>query len=181
MPSQAFSAAALAVACTAGLAGCAADRVVGVKSGAAAATLPAGPPPSCRFSVKAITDLRGHAGLGTLVNTRVDGAGFAQWFAEGVAAVPGNTAAPGTAPVELHIEVLKAYIQSLGTAKSANLVVKVSVTGEGAVPSAKTYRGVDASINWSNSESEVQAAFDAALASLRQQMSADAAGWCKAA
>jgi len=178
-PLHALSATAITVACMAGLAGCAADRVQGVKPGQAAATAPAGPVPSCRFSVKAVVDSRDQADLGSLFKTRVDGEGFAQWFADGIASIPGHATTP--APVELHIEVLKAYIQSLGTAKSANLVVKVKVAGDGAIPSTKTYRGVDASINWSNSESEVQAAFDAALASLRQQMSTDLAGWCKAA
>ncbi|RQP25222.1 hypothetical protein [Piscinibacter terrae] len=173
------AAAVLAAVVASGLVGCAAERVSGLKA-AAAATVSGvqAAAPSCRFSVKAIDDKRDQADLGTVHTTRVGGEGFAQWFADGIAVMPGYSRE--AAPVELRIEVVKAYIQSLGTLKSANLVVKVQVAGNGAVPGSKVYRGVDGSVNWSSSESEIQAAFDAAMTSLRQQLAADQAGWCKA-
>lgn len=161
------------------LVGCAAERVTGIKTVAASAAAAApqeGAATACRFSVKSIDDHRDQASLGTVGFTRVDGADFSRWFADGMAAMPGYSRE--AAPLELRMEVLKAYIHSLGTLKSANIVVKVTAASDGVQHSTRTYRGVDGSLNWSSSESEIQAAFDRALGNLRQQMSAELAALC---
>ncbi len=158
--------------------GCAADRVAGMKSlpssAMQAVVVDAG---DCRFSVRSIDDLRENTSLGVVGRTRVDGEEFTEWFAKGIAAIPGYTR--DGAPTELRIEILKTYIHSLGTLKSANLVVRVKGVGGGASLLTKTYRGVDGSVNWSSSESEIQAAFDSALADLQLQMGSDLRGACK--
>jgi hypothetical protein len=173
-----FAVACAAAACALA-AGCAAERVAGVKpSTAQPARTPAAETGACRFTVTAIDDRREQASLGSVGHTRVDGEGFTAWFANGIAAIPGY--AGDGAPIELRVEVLKAYVQSLATLKSANLVVRVQVAAAGAPPRVKTYRGVDGSTNWNSTENEIQAAFDAALANLKQQIGADLDGLCRA-
>jgi len=132
---------------------------------------------ACRFTVKLIEDRREQTGLGTVVRTSVDGEGFSGWFADGIHAIPGY--AHDGAPIELRIEVLKAYIHSIATMKSANLVVRVQLAADGAPLQVKTYRGVDSSTNWSSSESEIQITFDNALNDLKLKMSADIDRLCK--
>ena len=158
------------------LAGCAADRVTGIRAASPSAVSAEAAAPACRFAVKSIDDRRDQASLGTVGFTKVEGDDFSRWFADGIAAMPGYSRE--AAPIELRIEVLKAYIHSLGTLKSANIVVKVTVADGGAPPTTKMFRGVDGSTNWSSSESEIQVAFDRALVHLRQQMSAELAGLC---
>jgi hypothetical protein len=143
---------------------------------AAAATAAAG---ACAFSIQSVEDLRDDKALGRVALTRVDGDHFATWFADGLKSVPGYRPQPAT--VVMKVEVLKAYIQSLATMKSANLVVRVHVAQDGHAPRTKLYRGVDNSTNWSSSENEIQAAFDGAMGHLRQQMAADLAATCPAA
>jgi hypothetical protein len=173
-----FSAVATVTLACSLLAGCAAERIAGMKPATPrAAAQTALQADGCRFTVKAIDDRREHASLGSLGRTQVGGEGFADWFASGIAAIPAYTS--DEAPIALRIEVLKAYIQGLATLKSANLVVRVQVDVNGAPFQSKTYRGVDGSINWANTESEIQAAFDSALAHLRLQMGTDLDGLCK--
>jgi hypothetical protein len=157
-------------ACTL-LPGCMADRVNGLR---AAATEPA--PRSeavaaCPFTITAIDDHREQKNLGILIRTQVDGDSFPAWFSGGLKAIPGY--APQEAPVSIRVEVIRAYIHALSTMKSANLVVRVHTTARGEPPRTKVYRGVDGSVNWSNSESEVQTAFDNAMRHLQDQMRKD--------
>lgn len=175
-------AAILALAACSVLAGCApAARVAGLK---AASTENAAPvprasdavPASCRFSVESMRDLREQAHLGSLGVTQVDGNDFVKWLGAGIAGMPEYSAGP--APVALNFEILRAYIQGLGTLKSAHLVVRVKVSGDKARPFEKLYRGVDNSINWNNSESEIQSAFERAVTHLKQQISSDLPGLC---
>lgn len=176
-PLRCLAAVGIAGACVL-VVGCAADRVSGLKPAAERVARPAAAEAgACRFTVKAIEDRREEASLGVLLRTRVDGDGFNHWFADGINAVPGYTRE--AAPIELRIEVLKAYIHSIATMKSANLVVRVHVAASGAPPQAKTYRGSDGSVNWSSSEREVQEAFDNAMTDLTTQIGADLRGLCR--
>ncbi|HSV36643.1 MAG TPA: hypothetical protein VLI46_13860 [Ramlibacter sp.] len=167
-------AAALVVA--AGLGGCAADRVSGVPPAAAAAAPVMGAPSNCRFNIEAVEDLREGVDLGSMGRTRIGGEHFRGWFNDGILAIPGHSVQP--APIKIRIEVSKAYIQALHSLKSANIVVKVRLTSVQGTSTQKMYRGVNASLNWSSSESEVQAAFDGALADLRRQVGADLSALC---
>ena len=160
------------------LSGCAADKVSGVRPAAASPAAAAAGAHACPFTVEAIDDKREAEDLGIMGRRRVGGENFASWFKSGVAAIPGHTAKP--APVKVHIEIVKAYIQGLDTLKSANLVVKMRMD-DAKGTTQKTYRGVDSSMNWWNSESEMQAAFDAALADLQRQLASDLAASCSRA
>ena len=170
--------AAIIVAATCALTqGCTPLRVTGVAAPAAQSTTRVAAETSgCQFSVKSIKDLRERKDLGNLGRTLVDNAGFDHWFETGMSSIPGYRS---EAPVELQIEILKAYIQGLDTLKSANLVIRVQATKAGVEVMKKNYRGVDGSINWANTESEVQTAFDSALNDLKLKLGADLQGLCR--
>ncbi|MGY4827479.1 hypothetical protein ACVNIS_02755 [Sphaerotilaceae bacterium SBD11-9] len=173
------SIAGLAAAACAFLSGCAADRVNGLKAASPGPTKTAEVVSgACPFSITSIVDLREEKGLGLVHLTRVDGDSFSTWFADGLRAIPGH--AQQGAPATMQVEVLRAYIHSLSTMKSANLVLRVHLATSGASTSlTKVYRGVDRSLNWSSSESEIQAAFDGAMAHLQQQLAEDLALTCR--
>jgi len=159
------------------LAGCAADRVTGVKAPTAPLLAVTDQVPGCAFTIKSIEDRREDKSLGTLVRTKVDGRGFTNWFADGMAAIPGHSASD--ASTALQIEVLKAYVHGISTLKSANLVVRVTAIGAAGEQRQSTYRGVDGSTNWNSSEDEVQSAFNLALADLQRQIGTDLRKHCK--
>ena len=100
-----------------------------------------------------------------------DGEGLVQWLADGITAMPGYS--PEPAPATIRISFLKAYMQGLGTLKSANLVVRLQVTSGDLAPTNKNYRGVDRSLNWSNGEAEIQEGFERARIDLATQIAAD--------
>ncbi|MFO1340956.1 MAG: hypothetical protein U1F53_22505 [Burkholderiaceae bacterium] len=116
--------------------------------------------------------------MGQLVRTKVAGGGFMEWVAAGIAALPGYTSEP--APTEVDVAILKAYIQGISTMKSANMVVRVTIASSGKADRKLVYRGVDNTVNWNSTESEVQEAFDRAMSDLQRQMGADLAKSCQA-
>ena len=154
--------------------GCASRQVVGLRSQHAPETRLAAPtnvPASCRFSLAGIDDQRDTQDLGQMGPTRIDGEGLVQWLADGITAMPGYS--PEPAPATIRISFLKAYMQGLGTLKSANLVVRLQVTSGDLAPTNKNYRGVDRSLNWSNGEAEIQEGFERARIDLATQIAAD--------
>lgn len=157
------------------------DEVAGLSARRAALPLQASRG-ACAFHVTAIDDQREAQDLGHLGSTRIDGKGFADWFADGIASIPGYTQAQAQAPAPttIRIQVLKAYMQGLATLKSAHLVVRLQIVSEGLPTAVHTYRGVDGSMNWRGAEGEIQSAFDRALLDLRAQIAADLQQRCKA-
>lgn len=165
------------------LAGCATSPVTGVLRSPAlppgAAVAPPAATPSaanCRFQVAGIEDLRGEKSLGHIGPRAVDGQDFPGWFSDGLAQVPGYSA--DAAPIQLHLQVLKAYIQTQGSLKTTNIVVRVRIESPGRAAYKRDYRGVDDSMNWANGEGEVQEAFDRALTNFTQQLRVDLASAC---
>ncbi|RST50435.1 hypothetical protein [Variovorax sp. DXTD-1] len=159
------------------LVGCASDKVAGVQRRTGTAP-PADATSACPFTLGAIDDQRDVRSLGQLGRTHIDGEDFNEWFTGGITAIPGYTrdrAAPA-----IRISVLKAYLQGLATLKSANIVVRVQFARDGAPAATRTYRGFDDSMNWSNSEGEIQTAFDRALNDLTAQIGTDLKKRCKA-
>lgn len=161
------------------LAGCASQQVAGLPGRKASAGFAAAIPqvvPTCRFSVESIDDQRDTTSLGHIGVTRIDGQGFTEWFADGIATLPGYSRAPVAATVQ--ITILKAYIQGLATLKSANLVVRLQ-SSHGSTPAfSRHYRGFDGSMNWANGEREIQVAFDRAMVDLTTQIAADMKDRC---
>lgn len=177
---QAIGTACLAAACAL-TAGCVGQSVVGVR------TQPARPISTelgvqpCQFTITAIDDRRDDKSLGQLFGTTISGDEFVEWLSTGLTAIPGHVPAdePGDAPIGLRVEILKAYIQMNGSAKSANLVVRTYATVKGeAAPQVMTYRGVDTS-PWNGMEVEIRRAFNRALADLQLKLGTDLSRTCK--
>lgn len=173
MPSHAAAGSLVLVAA---LCGCAADRVVGVPSASHARVAPTPTSQACPFQIESVEDQREAEDLGSMGRTLVGGENFRSWFRDGMAATPGHSTQP--TPVKVHITLARAYIQGISTMKAANIIVKVRVTNARGTSAPRMYRGVDASVNWANSQSEVQAAFDGALEDLRRQLAADLSAAC---
>ena len=67
------------------------------------------------------------------------------------------------APLVLKIELIKAYIITMNTQKSANIVLRVRYNHEGKDLDAQIARGRDTGANWVNGADEAQGALDRAL------------------
>ena len=163
------------------LAGCSSPIKGVVRSAPAAAVqaqAAASTPSRCRFQVAEVEDLRDEKHLGHMGPRLVDGQDFPDWFRDALARIPGHSTE--AAPVQLHVQVLKAYVQGISTMKSANLVVRARIDAPDHAPVSRNYRGVDDSVNWVNGEGEMQDAFDRALEDLTQQLQADLARACPA-
>ena len=178
-PVQAVGATCLAAACTF-IAGCVGQSVVGVRAQPVRSISTEAGVQLCRFTITAIDDRRDDKTLGHPFGTTISDDGFIDWLSSGLAAIPGHTPtdARGDAPVGLRVEILKAYIQMNGSAKSANLVVRTYATVDGEAPQVMTYRGVDTS-PWNGMEVEIRRAFNRALADLRLKIGTDLSRTCK--
>jgi len=176
---KAVAATCLAAACVL-IEGCVGQSVVGVKaSRVRPISAEAGVHP-CRFAITAIDDRRDDKTLGHPFGTTIRDDGFVDWLSSGLAAIPGHTPsdAHGDAPVSLRVEILKAYIQQNGSAKSANVVVRTYATVDGGPAQIMTYRGVDTS-SWNGMEVEIRRAFNRALADLQLKIGTDLGHACK--
>jgi hypothetical protein len=91
----------------------------------------------------------------------------------------GDTA-PAAEVVALDVELLKAYMLSLPTAKSANLVIRVRFSGRGGATSEQTYRGLDSGMNWNSGAGEMQSAFDSAMVQVLKALDGDIIARCGA-
>lgn len=155
--------------------GCVGQQPVGVKNPRAWPIAASGSSQNCAFAVTAIDDQRDDKALGHLFGTTVSGDGFVDWISGGLAAIPGHSA--GDVHVRLRVEILKAYLQMIGSSKSANLVVRVHTSVGGDAPQIMTYRGVDIS-PWNGMEVEIRRAMNRALSDLQLKLHADLTRAC---
>lgn len=177
-------AAGLCLAAAAALSGCAADSVRGIApqpaglapAGLRPAATKAASAPACAFSIAGIEDQREDTNLGSLGPTVIAGDDFGDWFRGSIESIPGYSG--DTRPLSLRIDVIKAYVQGIGTLKNTNIVVRVLAFSDGDLLEQKTYRGADGSMNWNNGEGEVQSALGRAMASMTTQIGADVQRWC---
>lgn len=58
------------------------------------------------------------------------------------------------AVLELHVELLKAYIQARSSLKTANVVARVGYVNGQTLVESRVYRGAYDSTNWFNSDTE---------------------------
>lgn len=171
--------ACLVAACTF-IAGCVGQSVVGVRAPSVRPISTEVGVQPCRFTITAIDDRRDDKTLGHLFGTTISGDEFMGWLSAGLAAIPGHVPSdvPGNAQIGLRVEILKAYIQMNGSAKSANLVVRTYAAVDGEAPQVMTYRGVDTS-PWNGMEVEIRRAFNRALADLQLKLGTELSRSCK--
>jgi hypothetical protein len=121
--------------------------------------------------------LRETRDLGSFGPIRIDGTGFDTWFRNGIVSIPGYTGE--SAALTMRVQILKAYVQGLGTLKSANLIVRVQIASDRKTGEPRIIRGVDDSLRWTNADVEIQSALDRALATLTGQIGNDVARACE--
>jgi hypothetical protein len=90
-------------------------------------------------------------------------------------------AGDSNAQLTLRIELVKAYIMTLTTQKSSNVVVRISYTRNGKDFDSQIVRGRDESGNWANGADEAQGSLNRALASAVSQLGNDIVARCKTA
>jgi len=83
--------------------------------------------------------------------------------------------------LELHVELLKAYIQARSSLKTANVVARVGYVNGQTLVESRVYRGAYDSTNWFNSDSEWRSTFSEAERDLLRQIAADLARLCPGA
>jgi hypothetical protein len=144
---------------------------------------------SCRVRVTEIHDLRADPlSMGVIGNRPIRGADAPAWVRSGldslgldqrillVGAELGNDA-----DLALSLDLLKAYMHSITTQKSANVVLRVRYSRHGQPLDEQVYRGVDTGGNWAQGDGETQEAFDAALAESLTAIDRDIRTRCAAA
>jgi hypothetical protein len=137
----------------------------------------------CRLALGEVKDIRPDASMGAMGTQVVQVADPAAWTRDGLGALSLNHAleivpADAHPDLTLKVELVKAYVQAMNTAKSATVVLRVGFVGRDAAP--KIYRGVHTATNWINGAGEMQGALKFALDDAVRQLSADAPGLCAA-
>lgn len=134
--------------------------------------------PACDFHLVSLEDRRSSTEtLGSIAGRVVHAEDFPAWLRSGFATVPGYAPGPERG-IGLRVELLKAYLQSISTAKTAAIVVRVAYPGAEAGERQVVYRGENTSTNWSSSDAETRAALDAALAEVLGKVRADLPAAC---
>jgi hypothetical protein len=106
-------------------------------------------------------------------------AGLLDWKPHGAVLRESSAQAAPEGKPRVQVELRKAYLQSLSTSMSANLVVAATFTGADGAMKHEFARGRDTSINWGNSTGEVQAIFDRALNDLLAHLEAGVHKLCE--
>jgi len=98
--------------------------------------------------------------------------------APGLSVVLNDAPSAGT---RLEVELVTAWVTELRTAKSANIVLRVTYHhGDGGAAEApKLYRGAASSIDWNAGDGELQRMIDRALAGIVAQMQSDLLAGCR--
>jgi hypothetical protein len=85
------------------------------------------------------------------------------------------------APLTLHVELVKAYIQTITTQKNSNVVLRVVFSRNGKEIGTQIARGRDGGANWANGEEEAQGSLNRALAAAVAELDYDIGAQCGAA
>jgi len=84
----------------------------------------------------------------------------------------------GQADLDLNVSLLKAYMISITTEKSANVVLRIRYTRPDASSDEQVYRGVDTGLDWAGTTDETQGALDDALAEALASIQRDVLARC---
>jgi hypothetical protein len=85
-----------------------------------------------------------------------------------------------SAELVLKIELVKAYVMTMNTQKSANVVLRVGYDHEGKDLDAQIARGRDTGANWANGAGEAQGALDRALTAAVSELDDEIVARCHA-
>ena len=79
----------------------------------------------------------------------------------------------------LDVEIVKAYVATITTEKSARVVLHVHASGRGVAARDDYYSGSDVSPNWINGRAETEGALNDALTNVVRQIDKDVVTWCR--
>jgi hypothetical protein len=141
-------------------------------------------PTACAVRIGSVTDTREtpHS-MGTIAYRMIRIEDATAWVRSGLEALGQDSrlaissSGDGLAVV-VDAAILKAYMFSQVTDKSANVVLRVSLSGRGGPPVEQIYRGADQDVDWISGSDESQGAFDRALADLLIQLDTDIVARC---
>lgn len=180
--------AALAAALLAGLGACAAPEPIVVSAGSVGPAVPAPsartPPVAgaaqCKVKIAGIRDLRdSSASLGEIGLRPIQSQDVQAWVRDSLETLAQDPRIAlvqdaGEARLELNVEIVKAYVQTLTQAKAANVVLRVRY----AAGDEQVYRGRDDSVNWASGVGETNSALGRALGRLNADIRADVLRRC---
>ena len=75
--------------------------------------------------------------------------------------------------VILDVDIYKAYVNHVHTAKSANLALKITFSDQSQQLKSKVFRSNDSSINWSSSEDEMRTTMNEVLSKVLLKLEAE--------
>jgi hypothetical protein len=142
--------------------------------------------PACAVQLGEIRDLRlDPQSMGAIGYRPIRSADPVSWVRSGLVSITNDrriafVGADPNASFEIGADLMKAYILSQATQKSANVVLRIHYSRNGATWDERIYRGVDVGANWVGGEDESQSALDRALSSALEQIRQDLLTRCAA-
>ena len=155
-------------------------------SDAASARRPVDASPPCPVHLVDVRDTRVDPdALGMMGLRAVRTADSAAWLQAGLATLKQDGRLryaddAKDATFDLRIELVKAYVMTMNTQKTANVVLRASYSRDGKPLDAQIARGRDTGANWVNGDDEAQGALDRALAAAVVEIDSDIVTRCRA-
>lgn len=140
----------------------------------------------CRIHIGDVTDKRTEKDtLGQIGDRVIRDADPAAWLRSGLLTLDRDKRiaiadSAKDADLDLDVDLLKAYIISITSDKSANVVVRVRYSRGGADAGERVIRGTETGWNWNNGAGEVKTALDDALEDLLKSLAQDVETRCAA-
>ncbi len=143
---------------------------------------------ACHIRLAGIQDLRTDpqvmGDIGGRMIHATDTVGWVRSGLEGLKQDPrirlDDQASTDASDLVLDVDLVKAYVLSITTEKTANVVLRVRYSRAGASAGEKVYRGVDLGANWVSGADETQSTFDRALTQLLEELDTDVIAHCAA-
>jgi len=139
----------------------------------------------CRVRVAEIRDLRTDPqAMGMMDGRLIRSADTTAWVHSGFLSLGRDprlqmVEGDGQHDLAIDVDIVKAYAMSVtGETRSANVVLRVRYSRNGAPAGEQVYRGTENGVNWSNGEVETQSSFDDALENLLKTVDSDLVARC---
>lgn len=139
----------------------------------------------CRVRIASVRDTRGDPGsVGNLAGLAVHFTDTAGWVGSALDSLGRDPAirivTDGSEPdLVLDVEIVKTYVATITTEKTARVVLRVHASGQGVTARDAYYSGSDTSPNWIGSRAETEGALNDALTNAVRQIDRDVVTWCR--